>query len=142
MLPPEGGLIDYLPHTRARQDYLADYAQIDVALDPFPYNGVTTTCDALWMGVPVVTLTRGHGFGRAGASILTSLGCPEWIAQNEDAYVALAAELAGDAARLQVERQSLRGTMQASPVCDDSRFARHMEAACRVMWRDWCERQG
>lgn len=132
------GRIEYRPPTPQHRDYLADYGHIDIALDPFPYNGVTTTCDALWMGVPVVTLAGSHGFGRAGASILTSLGRPEWIAGDEAGYVATARALAADLPRLEAERRGLRAAMAASPVADGPRFARDMEAACRDMWRRWC----
>jgi predicted O-linked N-acetylglucosamine transferase (SPINDLY family) len=89
-------------------DHLGAYSRIDIALDPFPYNGTTTTCEALWMGVPVLTLRGQLHAGRVGASLLTAAGNPEWIADTPDALVALAADLAKDRARLSRLRVSQR----------------------------------
>jgi len=124
----------YLPTA----DYFGLYQQIDVALDPFPYCGGTTTCDALWMGVPVVTLAGRTAVGRGGVSILSSMGLTELIAQDADAYVRVAAGLARDLPRLAKLRSTLRERMLASPLTDAPRFARHVEGAFRQMWRRWC----
>ena len=119
--------------------HLARYGEIDIALDPFPYNGHTTTCEALWMGVPVVTLRGDRHSGRIGASLLTSVGLDELIANNVEEYVDIAMRLAHDRSRLAHLRNSLRAQMGASPLCDAPRFARKIETAYRSMWRLWCE---
>ena len=120
-------------------EYFKRYQQIDIGLDPFPCNGGTTTCDAIWMGVPVVTLAGRTAVGRGGVSILTNVGLPELIAQTPQQYVQIARDLAGDQPRLAELRRTLRGRMQASPLMDARRFARNIEAAYRQMWRTWCE---
>jgi predicted O-linked N-acetylglucosamine transferase (SPINDLY family) len=122
--------------------YVRTYGRIDIALDPFPWGGGITTCDALWMGVPVVSLVGRTAVGRGGASILTNVGVPELIAQTPEQYVQIATDLAGDLPRLAELRRTLRPRMQASPLMDAPRFARNVEAAYRQMWRTWCERGG
>jgi predicted O-linked N-acetylglucosamine transferase (SPINDLY family) len=114
--------------------HLARYHRIDIALDPFPYNGVTTSCEALWMGVPIVTLAGATHVARVGASLLTHLGAPEWAADSPDDYAAIAARLARDLPGLAEIRRSLRERMRHSPLCDAPRFTRHLEAAFRKMW--------
>jgi len=118
--------------------YFDQYRRIEIALDPFPYAGGTTTCDALWMGVPVVTLAGRTAVGRGGVSILSNVGLRELIAPDEAAYIRIAAELAGDLRRLTEVRSTLRGRMRRSPLMDGAAFARDMEAAFRMMWRKWC----
>jgi predicted O-linked N-acetylglucosamine transferase (SPINDLY family) len=118
--------------------YFGTYQQIDVALDPFPYGGGTTTCDALWMGVPVVSLAGQTAVGRSGLSILSNIGLPELVARDPEQYVRIAAELAQDLPRLSNLRATLRQRMQGSPLMDAPRFARNIEAAYREMWRRWC----
>jgi predicted O-linked N-acetylglucosamine transferase (SPINDLY family) len=125
---------DFLPTA----EYFGLYQQIDVALDTFPYGGGTTTCDALWMGVPVVSLAGQTAVGRGGVSILSNLGLPELIASSPEQYVRVAAELALDRSRLSQLRATLRDRMQASPLMDAPRFARNVEAAYRTMWQRWC----
>jgi predicted O-linked N-acetylglucosamine transferase (SPINDLY family) len=120
------------------QEYLATYNQIDIGLDPFPFNGGTTTCDALWMGVPVVSLVGTRPVSRAGLSILSNVGLPELVARSEDDYVKIAVELANDLPRLSELRSSLRQRMLASPLTDARQFARDIEAAYRQMWQAWC----
>ena len=110
----------------------------DIGLDPFPCNGGTTTCDALWMGVPVVTLAGRTAVGRGGVSILSNLGLPELIAQTPQQYIQIASDLPMDAARLGELRRTLRQRMRASPLMNAPRFARNVELAYRQMWRDWC----
>lgn len=123
-------------------DYLADFALVDIALDPFPYNGVTCTCDTLWMGVPVVALAGDTSYSRVGVSLLTHLGHPEWIAPDAAAYVEIARGLAAHPERLAALRASLREEMARSPLCDGPGFAHAMEGAFREMWRRWCAAQG
>jgi predicted O-linked N-acetylglucosamine transferase (SPINDLY family) len=119
-------------------DYFGVYRRIDVALDPFPYGGGTTTLDALWMGVPVVSLAGQTAVGRGGLSILSNLGLPELVAHDAEQYVRIAAELAADLPRLSDLRATLRQRMQRSSLMDAPRFARNIEAAYREMWRRWC----
>lgn len=119
-------------------DHQSVYNQVDIALDPFPYNGTTTTYEALWMGVPVIVLAGDMHAGRVGVSILTQLGLADFIANSTEDYVRLAAALAGNPQRLSQLRATLRNTMAASTLCDAGRFARDVEAAYRMMWRQWC----
>jgi protein O-GlcNAc transferase len=120
-------------------EYLGIYGQIDIALDPFPYGGGTTTCDALWMGVPVVSLAGETAMGRAGLSILSNVGLPELVAHDQEQYVKIAEELAADLPKLAQLRAGLRERMRASPLTDAPRFARNIEAAYRGMWERWCK---
>jgi predicted O-linked N-acetylglucosamine transferase (SPINDLY family) len=121
-------------------DYFHQYHGIDVALDPFPFGGGTTTCDALWMGVPVVSLAGQTAVGRGGLSILSNVGLAELVARDADEYVRRALELADNRPRLGELRATLRERMRASPLMDAPRFARGIEAAYRDMWRRWCAR--
>jgi predicted O-linked N-acetylglucosamine transferase (SPINDLY family) len=121
-------------------EHLTWYHRLDIALDPFPYNGTTTTCEALWMGVPVITLAGRLHAGRVGVSLLTRVGLPELIAGNEDDYIQRAVELANAPDRLQTLRATLRQRLRASSLCDGPGFARDVEAAYREMWRRWCSR--
>ena len=123
-----------------RRQYLEHYRRIDVALDTFPYNGHTTSIDALWMGVPVVTLVRDSSLGRAGWSQLSNLNLRDLAAHQEDEYVAIASKLAEDIRRLSELRLTLRERMRVSPLMDATNFARGIETACRQMWRAWRER--
>ena len=120
------------------QEYYRLYDRIDIGLDPFPYGGGTTTCDALWMGVPVVTLSGKIAVARAGRSILTNAGLAEMVATSMEEYVRIAAELASDPARLTDLRAGLRDRVRRSPLSDATRFAAAVEAAYRSMWRRWC----
>ena len=120
------------------EDYFRRYQQIDIALDPFPYTGGTTTCDALWMGVPVVTLAGKTAVARGGMSILTNIGHPELIAREATEYARIAADLARDLPRLTTLRRSLRSEMKQSPLMNAPQFTRDIEAAYRQMWEMWC----
>jgi predicted O-linked N-acetylglucosamine transferase (SPINDLY family) len=122
----------------SRQAYLELYHRLDIALDPFPYNGHTTSLDALWMGVPVISLTGKRTVSRAAFSQLSNLGLPELIAFSEDEYVRLASQLPSDLPHLAELRRTLRPRMQASPLTDAPRFARSIETAYRTIWRQWC----
>jgi predicted O-linked N-acetylglucosamine transferase (SPINDLY family) len=130
------------PNWQPWPQYVRTYGRIDIALDPFPWGGGITTCDALWMGVPVVSLVGRTAVGRGGASILSNVGLPELIAQTPQQYVQIAADLAGNLPRLAELRRTLRARMQASPLMDAPRFARNVEAAYRQMWRNWCATGG
>jgi len=118
--------------------YFALYNELDIALDPFPYPGGTTTCDALFMGVPVVTLAGQSAVSRGGVSILSNIGLQEFIAANKQEYVDVAVRIANDAARRSSLRATLRKQMQESPLMNAKQFAKDVEAAFRWMWRQWC----
>ncbi len=129
--------VDLLPMA----EYFGVYQRIDVALDTFPYGGGTTTCDALWMGAPAVSLAGQTAVGRGGLSILSNVGLPELVARDSEQYVRIAVDLANDLPRLSGLRATLRDRMRASPLMDAPRFARNVEAAYRKMWQCWCARQ-
>ncbi|MHA1113518.1 MAG: O-linked N-acetylglucosamine transferase family protein [Alphaproteobacteria bacterium] len=129
------GRVEFLARADGLRAHLSLYGRVDIALDTFPYNGTTTTCEALWMGVPVVTLASDRHAGRVGASLLARLGLTDLVAEDADAYVALAAALAADEARRVSLRTDLRDRMAASPLCDSPGFARRIETAYRDMWR-------
>jgi predicted O-linked N-acetylglucosamine transferase (SPINDLY family) len=122
---------------QSRREYLQTYHHIDVALDTFPYNGHTTSLDALWMGVPVVSLAHRRPVGRVGASILGNLGLTELVAETPEAFVSIATRLAQDRPNLIALRAGLRERMEASPLMDAARFARNMECAYLRIWRKW-----
>jgi protein O-GlcNAc transferase len=119
-------------------DWLAQYADIDIALDPFPFGGGLTSSEALWMGVPVVTLPLSRAASRQTLAFLHALGLDDLAAASEDDYVRIAAELAADPARRAELRQSLRERMATSPMNDPDTFAGALQAAYRQMWRRWC----
>lgn len=120
------------------QDYYNWLNAVDIALDTVPYSGGTTSCDALWMGVPVVTAPGTRPSSRSTASVLSTAGLPEWIASSPEDYVRLAVERARDEARLTALRKSLRDRLRQSPLMDEQRFVRDLESAYRWMWRQWC----
>ncbi len=119
-------------------DYLATYNKIDIALDPFPHNGGTTSHDVLWMGVPMITLEGDRYVSRFGVSILNNLGYPEWIASNEKEYINKAIALASDVELLNTIRMGLRQKMKASPLCDGVAFSRNFENTLRSLWKKFC----
>ena len=125
-----------------RTEYLATYSRVDIALDPFPYTGGTTSAEGLWMGVPVLTLAGDRLLSRQGVGLLMNAGLPEWIAADADDYVARAISHASNLPRLAALRQRLRQQVLASPVFDAPRFARHFEAAMHGMWQEWAEMAG
>jgi len=122
-----------------RENYLAAYNRVDIALDPFPFPGGTTSVESLWMGVPVLTLAGERFLSRQGVGILKNAGLPEWIATDTADYVKRAVEHAGDLTRLATLRHGLRQQVLASPIFDAARFAGHFEAALRGMWGQWCD---
>ncbi|MEQ1862085.1 MAG: tetratricopeptide repeat protein [Chthoniobacteraceae bacterium] len=130
--------VELLGPTSSVAEHLATYSRVDIALDTFPYHGTTTTCEALWMGVPVISLAGSVHGSRVGVSILRNVGLPELIAQDGDDYVRIAAEVATNAEWLAELRSTLRERMTGAPLMDATGFARKVEAAYREMWRNWC----
>ncbi|ACH40733.1 TPR domain protein [Citrifermentans bemidjiense Bem] len=130
--------LELLGNTPSYRDHLSLYDRVDIALDSYPYNGTTTTCEALWMGVPVVTLAGSAHRSRVGASILQALGLEGLVAHEARKFVVLAQALAGDRERLSGLRTTLRQTMAASPLTDGASFTRHLEKAWRDIWGRWC----
>ena len=120
---------------RARM--LAEYNRLDLVLDPFPYSGGITTCEALWMGVPVITLPGKTFAGRHSLSHLSNVGLTETVARDVADYVELAVQLAHDLPRLAKWRVELRGQVARSPLCDGPRFAANLMKALRLIWQEW-----
>ena len=114
------------------------YNRVDIALDPFPFGGCTTTADAIWMGVPVVSLRGDRWVGRMTESILSAIGLPELVAADEVEYVEIALRLATDLPGLAKRRSTLRSLVESSPFCNGIGFTRQLEAAFRGMWNAWC----
>jgi predicted O-linked N-acetylglucosamine transferase (SPINDLY family) len=112
--------------------------EIDIVLDSFPHSGGTMLFDALWMGVPTVTLASRPPVGRIGTSLMTNLGLHDWVAQDEEGYIDKAVEFATDFKKLAELRAGMRERMSASPVMDERGFARDVENAYTVMWQNWC----
>ena len=119
-------------------EHLACYSNIDIALDTLPYNGSTTTCEALWMGVPVISLRGDSYVGRMSASLLTQVGLEEDIARTPEEYIERAVQAARDPDRLAELRKGLRDQFRRSPVCDGARYTGDLERAFRSMWQKWC----
>jgi protein O-GlcNAc transferase len=115
-------------------EMMQDYGEVDIALDPVPYNGGTTTLQALWMGVPVVALAGGNFVSRMGASFMAALGRPDWVAVDDDSYVAAAVALAQTRVALRGGRPALRARMAASALCDIGAYVANFEALLRRMW--------
>ncbi len=126
----------------SREAHLAIYRGVDIALDPFPYPGITTTMEGLWMGVPTLTLRGDRFIAHQGETILHNAGLGEWIARDLEDYVAKALAFAGDPLGLAKLRGRLREQLLASPLCDAPRFARNFETALRGMWTHWCAQPG
>jgi protein O-GlcNAc transferase len=123
--------LDLTGLTREHTHHLAAYDHLDLALDTFPYHGTTTTCEALLMGVPVITRVGSCHHSRVGLSLLSTVGCPELIATTDEQYIALAVALARDPARLARYRQTLRDQLLASPLCDQPAFAQRFGQTIR-----------
>ncbi len=127
--------------TVSRDDHLAAYNKVDIALDTFPYPGVTTSAEALWMGVPVLSLRGDRFMSRTAGSIAHNAGLPDWVAADEDDYVAKAVAFASDLQRLAALRAGLRQQVLASPLFDAPRFARNFEDALWGMWQRYQDKQ-
>ena len=130
--------LELVPQFPSPIEHLAAYHRLDIALDSFPYNGTTTTCEALWMGVPVIALEGQTHVSRVGVSLLSTIGFQNLIASSPAAYLDIATSLANDIAGLAEIRLSMRDRMRASPLMDGPRFALHVERAFREMWTTWC----
>ncbi|MCX5688876.1 MAG: tetratricopeptide repeat protein [Planctomycetota bacterium] len=134
----EASRIIAVPFTQSAQEHALMYGRMDVALDAFPYNGTTTTCEASWMGVPVIVLAGDSHRSRVGVSLNTALGQTDLIASDVDEYVKIAQKLAADRAALGRRKLGLRAAMNASILCDDAGYARRFEQTLRSMWQDCC----
>nr|WP_246462873.1 tetratricopeptide repeat protein [Nitrospirillum iridis] len=125
-----------------RAEHLAAYGRIDVALDPVPYSGGVTTCEGLWMGVPVLALSTGLTSGaRSSAAIMTSAGMADWVVDSPEAFAARMAALADDPVAVRSIRPGMRDRLARTPVFDTAAYTRAVEVAYRQLWRDWCARQ-
>jgi predicted O-linked N-acetylglucosamine transferase (SPINDLY family) len=122
-------------------EYLAPYSKVDISLDPFPYQGITTSVESLWMGVPVLTLAGKSFLSRQGVGLLMNAGLPDWIASDEEDYVARAIAHASDLPRLASVRDGLRERMRSSPIFDTAQFADHFATAMHGMWQQWRNQQ-
>ena len=135
------GRVELIGQPRGLSEHLACYHDVDIALDPFPYHGTTTTCEALWMGVPVVALVGDRHQSRVGLSLLKAAGHPDWAAATEAEYIATVIRLAGNPADLAEVRAGLRGELERGPLLDHSGQAERFGAALRECWINWCVRQ-
>jgi len=133
--------VEVIARSPSRAEHLSLYARVHLALDSVPYNGTTTTCEALWMGVPVVALRGDRHAARVSASLLSAVGRPEWIADDADGFVRIAASLAADRPGLAAIRSTLREEMRTSALLDSKAYARRFHAAMRECWRTWCATQ-
>jgi len=120
-------------------DYYGEYSRVDACLDTTPYSGGTTTCDALWMGVPVIALAGKRSMSRSAASLLATAGHPELVAQSPEEFVAIAAGLASRGLCTTSAREQLRERLIASPLMDERRFTDDLEELYRSAWREWCD---
>jgi protein O-GlcNAc transferase len=118
--------------------HMESYNQVDIGLDTFPFNGAATTCEAMWMGVPVVTLAGTAYHSRVGISLLSNVGLPELVAKTLDEYISITVNIAKDLERLQLLRERLREMMKHSPLCDAERFIGNLEICYRNIWKMWC----
>jgi protein O-GlcNAc transferase len=125
--------LSLLGRMASKEDHLALYGEIDVALDPFPYNGATTTCEALWMGVPVVSLIGDRHVGRFGAGFLSRAGFPQWAVQTRQEYIDMAAGLI----RMRPSRSEIRSQVAGSLLVDSRQFTMDLETIYRRIWREW-----
>ena len=120
-------------------DMMQEYADIDIALDPIPYNGGTTTLQALWMGAPVLTMTGGHFVSRMGASFMYSAGLPDWVADDDEGYVANAVRMASDRQALLQLKRGLRSHLQTQAAWDSTAFTQAFQQQLEQMWRTFIE---
>jgi protein O-GlcNAc transferase len=138
----EPARVKFLGYAATLRDHLDCYGHVHIGLDPSPYNGTTTTCEALWMGVPVVTFTGERHASRVGTSLLHAIGHPEWCAHSRDEYVQIAQRLAADRTSLGVLRSTLRQQMERSPLMNHAGQARRFGEALRACWLRFCEDRG
>jgi protein O-GlcNAc transferase len=131
--------VELLGHEEQFLRHLSLYNRIDIGLDTFPYNGTTTTCEAMWMGVPVITLAGNSHASRVGVSLLSNVGLTDLIATTYDEYMKIAVNLAADTRGLQKLRENLRIMMANSPLTDAKRFTENLENSYRYMWEIWCK---
>lgn len=131
--------VELIAWSEKLEDHLSRYNRIDVALDTFPYNGTTTTCEAMWMGVPTVTLRGDRHVARVGESLAHAVGLDELVGADEASYERIAAELATDLPRLAAMRAGLRERMRTSSLGDATAHARAMESAYAGLWQAWCD---
>ncbi len=122
----------------AHRILLAEYTDVDLVLDPFPYSGGLTTCEALWMGVPTLTMPGETFASRHSASHMSNVGLSDWVVPSLDAYEEQAVRARPRSTRSPRLRAGLRARVKASPLCDAPRFGRHLDAALRHAWREWC----
>ena len=127
--------------TATTEDHFRLYHQVDLALDTYPYHGTTTTCEAMWMGVPVITLAGQTHVSRVGVSLLSRVGLPELIANSEEEYISKAVSLSQNIPRLKQLRDSLRNKVNQSSLTDGQKITSDLEFAYRQMWLDWCKNQ-
>lgn len=135
----EASRLDLLDGVPDKFEHLALYSRVDIGLDTFPYNGTTTTCEAMWMGVPVIVLEGSMHAGRVGVSLLRTVGLGDLIAKNVDEYLELAVKLASDPARLAALKSTMRERMHRSTLCNAPAFTARFESALRQVWRTWCQ---
>jgi predicted O-linked N-acetylglucosamine transferase (SPINDLY family) len=133
-----GERLTFLFHTASYKEHLDIYNRIDIGLDTFPYHGTTTTCEAIWMGVPVITLAGDRHASRVGVSLLSNIGLPELVATTEDEYVESAVKLAADIDKLRFLREKLRFMITHSPLTNADRFTVNLEQCYQMMWEKWC----
>jgi predicted O-linked N-acetylglucosamine transferase (SPINDLY family) len=133
--------IDLVGKTPSIYSHLELFGRVDISLDTFPYNGTTTTCESLWMGVPVIAKEGDAHVSRVSVSLLGAIGLSGLVASSDEEYIALATFLAGDAKNLEILRNNLRDRMRASKLLDTAGFTRNLETAYREMWRGWCAEQ-
>ena len=125
--------VDWLSFTKGPMEHLQKYGHFDIALDPIPTGGCTTTCEALWMGVPTITLAGSHYVSRMSTAVLTGASLPEWIASDQPGYIKLACEHAANLSHLRANRDHWRHQLQASPLGDAEDLMHHLEAAFSQM---------
>lgn len=128
-----------LPPIVSTRMHLDAYNRVDIALDTFPYNGTTTTCEALWMGVPVITLSGNSHVSRVGTSLLSNVGLQYLVARTKDEYIEIAVKLAADVEKLQFLRKNLRDMMVQSPLTKSKQFIENLEQCYRKIWAVWCK---
>jgi protein O-GlcNAc transferase len=133
--------LELLARDQSQRAHLDRYRNIDIGLDTFPYNGTTTTCEALWMGVPVITLAGKTHAGRVGVSQMSSIGLTELVSNTLEEYVSVAQRLAGNLDRLGIMRAELRSRLATSPLTNGHGFTINLEMAYRNMWQNWCRHE-